>query len=42
MAIRRCPEWGPYFGEGELGAVEDDFNEDEHCISMSEESGYNI
>ncbi len=37
MAIRRCPEYGPYFGEGALGADEDDFNEEENCVSISED-----
>jgi hypothetical protein len=34
-------DWGPSFGEGELGAVEP-FNGDVKCESWANDVGYNI
>lgn len=33
-AIRRVAEWGPYFGDGELGAWDEPFNEYGMCLSI--------
>lgn len=34
--------WGPYFGNGELGADNDDFNEELACVSLTGERVYDI
>lgn len=40
VAIKRLAGWGPYFGEGELGAWDEPFNNNGNCTSMLDEQGY--
>jgi hypothetical protein len=35
-------KWGPYFGEGELGAWQEPFNETDYGLSMTYEQGYQL
>ena len=42
FAIKNSEMWGPYFGNGELGADNDDFNEELACVSLTGESVYDI
>ena len=42
IAIKRIAEWGPYFGEGELGAWDEPFNSNGNGLSMPDEEGYQL
>ena len=42
LAIRKNEMWGPCFGKLELCAQNDDLNEEYSCVSMAEESIYEI
>jgi hypothetical protein len=42
MAIKRLAEWGPYFGEGELGAYDEPFNSYCMGLSLPNEPAYEI
>ena len=41
-AIKRVPEWGPNFGEGELAAWDEPFNSPLNGVSMLDEGSYDI
>jgi hypothetical protein len=42
MAIRRVAEWGPYFGDGELGAYDEPFNSYCKGLSIPNEPVYDL
>jgi hypothetical protein len=42
MAIRRVAVWGPYFGEGELGAFDEPFNSYGMGLSLPGEPVYQL
>jgi hypothetical protein len=42
IAIKRVAEWGPYFGEGELGAWDEPFNSNLNGYSMPDGPGYQL